>query len=129
MSKEMEFFIFLLEQYAYFKRKTADVVLKKWDELDTNKGGSSDGLSEECKIDVKLRKLRNQRAHFDIEKEEELRINELRDYFHELTKCIELINFIVNRTCYNHKEEHEQDKRSADEFWNLLKKKKQCAKS
>ena len=34
MSKEMEFFIFLLEQYAYFKRKTADVVLKKWDKLD-----------------------------------------------------------------------------------------------
>ena len=31
MSKEMEFFIFLLEQYAHSKGKTADVVLKEWD--------------------------------------------------------------------------------------------------
>ena len=33
MSKEMEFFSFLLEQYAYYKKTTADKVLKKWDEL------------------------------------------------------------------------------------------------
>lgn len=34
MSKEMEFFIFLLEQYAKYKNKTADIVLKEWDELE-----------------------------------------------------------------------------------------------
>lgn len=33
MSKEMEFFSFLLEQYAHHKNTTADKVLKKWDEL------------------------------------------------------------------------------------------------
>lgn len=33
MSKEMDFFIFLLEQYAKHKNKTADKVLKQWDEL------------------------------------------------------------------------------------------------
>lgn len=33
MSNEMEFFIFLLEQYAKHKNKTADIVLKEWDEL------------------------------------------------------------------------------------------------
>lgn len=33
MSKEMEFFSFLLEQYARYKQTTADLVLKKWDEL------------------------------------------------------------------------------------------------
>ena len=32
MSKEMEFFIFLLEQYSYARNLKADVVLKKWDE-------------------------------------------------------------------------------------------------
>ncbi len=32
MSKEMEFFIFLLEQYAFARNSSADVVLKKWDE-------------------------------------------------------------------------------------------------
>ena len=32
MSKEMEFFIFLLEQYSFARNLTADVVLKKWDE-------------------------------------------------------------------------------------------------
>ena len=32
MSKEMEFFIFLLEQYAYSRGTTADKVLKSWDE-------------------------------------------------------------------------------------------------
>ena len=31
MSKEMEFFIFLLEQYAKYKNETADQVLKQWD--------------------------------------------------------------------------------------------------
>lgn len=31
MSKEMEFFIFLLEQYAFARNLSADVVLKKWD--------------------------------------------------------------------------------------------------
>lgn len=34
MTKEMEFFIFLIEQYAYYKNTTADEVLKLWDELD-----------------------------------------------------------------------------------------------
>lgn len=33
MSKEMEFFIFLLEQYAYYKKTTADKIMKLWDEL------------------------------------------------------------------------------------------------
>ena len=33
MSKEMEFFIFLLEQYAKAKHMTADKVLMQWDEL------------------------------------------------------------------------------------------------
>ncbi len=33
MSKEMEFFIFLLEHYAHFKHTTANKVLEKWDEL------------------------------------------------------------------------------------------------
>lgn len=31
MSKELEFYIFLLEQYSSFKNLTADKVLKKWD--------------------------------------------------------------------------------------------------
>lgn len=34
MSKEMEFFIFLMEQYAKYKNKTADKILKMWDEAD-----------------------------------------------------------------------------------------------
>lgn len=34
MSKEMEFFIYLLEHYAAYKETTADKVLKRWDELD-----------------------------------------------------------------------------------------------
>lgn len=34
MSKEMEFFIFLLEHYAAYKGTTADEVLKVWDQLD-----------------------------------------------------------------------------------------------
>jgi hypothetical protein len=34
MSKEMEFFIFLLEQYAAYKNITADKVLNQWDELE-----------------------------------------------------------------------------------------------
>ena len=33
MSKEMEFFILLLEQYAYSKGKGADEVLKQWESL------------------------------------------------------------------------------------------------
>ena len=33
MSKEMDYFIFLIEQYANYKNKTADKVLKQWDEL------------------------------------------------------------------------------------------------
>jgi hypothetical protein len=31
MSKEMEFFIYLLERYADYKEKTADQILKEWD--------------------------------------------------------------------------------------------------
>lgn len=34
MSKEMEFFIFLLENYAEYKNTTADQVLKLWDKLE-----------------------------------------------------------------------------------------------
>lgn len=34
MRKEMEFFIFLLEQYAAYKNTTADKVLNQWDELE-----------------------------------------------------------------------------------------------
>ncbi len=33
MTKEMEFFTFLLEQYAFFKKTTADKVLKLLDRL------------------------------------------------------------------------------------------------
>ena len=32
MTKEMEFFVFLIEQYASNKGITADVVMKTWDE-------------------------------------------------------------------------------------------------
>ncbi|MDO4546233.1 MAG: DUF3791 domain-containing protein [Bacillota bacterium] len=34
MSKEMEFFIFLIENYAEYKNTTADKVLKLWDKLE-----------------------------------------------------------------------------------------------
>lgn len=34
MTKEMEFFIFLLEHYADYKNTTADKVLKQWDNLE-----------------------------------------------------------------------------------------------
>ena len=33
MTKEMEFFIFLLEQYATYKETTADIILKQFDDL------------------------------------------------------------------------------------------------
>lgn len=33
MSKEMDFFIYLLEHYADSKKKNADEVLKLWDKL------------------------------------------------------------------------------------------------
>ena len=33
MSDEMNFFIFLIEQYAKYKNKTADIILKQWDDL------------------------------------------------------------------------------------------------
>ncbi len=33
MSKQSEFFIYLLERYAEYKNQSADVVLKQWDEL------------------------------------------------------------------------------------------------
>ena len=32
MCKEAEFFIYLLERYAYYKNQGADEVLRKWDE-------------------------------------------------------------------------------------------------
>ena len=32
MSEEMEFFIFLLEQYSKYKGEAADSIMKKWDE-------------------------------------------------------------------------------------------------
>lgn len=33
MGKEMEFFIFLLENYAEYKNTTADKILELWDKL------------------------------------------------------------------------------------------------
>ena len=33
MSDEMNFFIFLIEQYAKYKNKRADIILKQWDDL------------------------------------------------------------------------------------------------
>ena len=33
LSKEMEFFIYLLEHYAAYKKTTGDIILKQWDEL------------------------------------------------------------------------------------------------
>ncbi len=33
MSKEMEFFVFLIENYAEYKNTTADKVLELWDKL------------------------------------------------------------------------------------------------
>lgn len=32
LDKEMEFFIYLLEQYAFYKDSSADVILRQWDE-------------------------------------------------------------------------------------------------
>ncbi|MDO4584583.1 MAG: DUF3791 domain-containing protein [Planctomycetia bacterium] len=34
MSKEMDFFIYLLERYAEYKKTTADEILKLWDRLE-----------------------------------------------------------------------------------------------
>jgi hypothetical protein len=34
MSREMEFFIYMLERYASYKEKTADQILKEWDRLE-----------------------------------------------------------------------------------------------
>ncbi len=34
MDKEMEFFIFLIENYAYYKNTTGDKVLRLWDKLE-----------------------------------------------------------------------------------------------
>ena len=34
MSKEGEFFIYLLERYAYFKKEKASEILKLWDRID-----------------------------------------------------------------------------------------------
>ena len=34
MSKEMEFFIYLIESYAIYKNNTADNIMKQWDELE-----------------------------------------------------------------------------------------------
>ena len=33
MSREMEFFILLLEQYAFYKNKSAEEVFKQWEKL------------------------------------------------------------------------------------------------
>lgn len=33
MSKECQFFIYLLERYAEYKQSSADMVLKNWDDL------------------------------------------------------------------------------------------------
>ena len=37
MSKEGEFFIYLLERYAAFKKQKASDILKLWDEVDLTK--------------------------------------------------------------------------------------------
>ncbi|MDH2997089.1 hypothetical protein A1D22_05265 [Pasteurellaceae bacterium LFhippo2] len=34
MSKESEFFIYLLERYAEYKQTSADQILKQWEELE-----------------------------------------------------------------------------------------------
>ena len=34
MSKEMEFFIYLIESYAIYKNNTADNIMTQWDELE-----------------------------------------------------------------------------------------------
>ena len=34
MSKESEFFIYLLERYAEYKQTSADQILKRWEELE-----------------------------------------------------------------------------------------------
>ena len=39
MTKEMEFFSFLLEQYAFFKKTTADKILNKLDALNLKDRG------------------------------------------------------------------------------------------
>ena len=33
MADEMSFFIYLLENYAEYKKSSADIILKKWDTL------------------------------------------------------------------------------------------------
>jgi len=33
MSEKMDFFIFLIENYAAYKKTTADKVMKEWDDL------------------------------------------------------------------------------------------------
>ena len=37
MSKEAEFFIYLLERYADYKKENADVILRMWDQVDITK--------------------------------------------------------------------------------------------
>ena len=37
MSKEGEFFIYLLERYADYKKEKADVILRMWDQVDITK--------------------------------------------------------------------------------------------
>lgn len=37
MSKEGEFFIYLLERYADYKKENADVILRMWDQVDITK--------------------------------------------------------------------------------------------
>ena len=34
MRKETVFFVYLIERYAQYKEKTADLILKEWDELE-----------------------------------------------------------------------------------------------
>ena len=41
MSKEMEFFTFLMEQYAHYKNTTADKILRQLDELNLTDYDSS----------------------------------------------------------------------------------------
>lgn len=81
-------------------------------------GMLTDNLSETYKLCIKFRKIRNLKAHFDIEKEEPY-LKELRSYFKELQKCMGLINFIMDKSFWDYNQYYKYYKRSADTFWNL----------
>lgn len=78
----------------------------------------TDNLSETHRLCVKFWKIRNLKAHFDIEKEEPY-LKELRNYFNKLQECMRLINFIVDNSFWDYNRRYKYHKRSADAFWNL----------